>query len=204
MSNYDSDGKKQVPGALPDNAYDRVQSINPNTGWHKTPNGVYVGSLGNQISYFFGTSASYASLDRNLTGGEADTVTGYGQITCSEDSKQISGSDTAFTTELKAGDKITITSESVSQTRVIDTIKNDVSMSVTSAVTLLNMIGGIGFTGSLVARKRTFNSSTYQSYGIPDAGTFHLIHPTAVSGSSVDDGKVFYVYKSGFAGTPRG
>ena len=43
---------------------------------------------------------------------------------------------------------------------LINSIKNDVSMSVTSNVTLENMTGGIGFTGSLVERKRSFLSDS--------------------------------------------
>ena len=195
MSKYVADGKKQKPSELPKNAYDRVNSISFYS-FNKTPNSVYFGDLDGSVGFFYGSSASFAELDLNLSG--------TGQITCSKNSKQISGSGTAFTTELVSGDKIQITSASVSQVRIIDSIKNDVSMSVTSNVTLENMKGGIGFTGSLVERKRSFLSSNYTDFGKPQPSSEVLMNPTAVSGSSGDDnGKILYIYKSGLSGPPK-
>ena len=194
MSKYVADGKKQKPGELPKNAYDRVNSVSFYT-FNKTPNSVYFGDLGDNVGFFYGSSTSFAELDLNLTG--------TGQITCSKNSKQISGNGTAFTTELVSGDKIQITSASVSQVKIIDSIKNDVSMSVTSNVTLENMAGGIGFTGSLVERKRSFLSSSYIDFGKPQPGSEVLMNPTAVSGSNADDGKILYIYKSGLSGPPK-
>ena len=194
MSKYIADGKKQKPGELPKNAYDRVNSVSFYT-FTKTPNSVYFGDLDSNVGFFYGSSASFAELDLNLTG--------TGQITCSKNSKQISGSGTAFTTELVSGDKIQITSASVSQVRVVDTIKNDTSMSVTENVTLENMAGGIGFTQSLVERKRSFMSSNYIDFGKPQSGSNVLMNPTAVSGSSGDEGKILYIYKSGLSGPPK-
>jgi len=188
-----ADGKKQKPKELPKNAYDRVNSVSFYT-FNKTPNSVYFGDLDGNIGFFYGSSASFAELDLNLTG--------TGQITCSKNSKQISGSGTAFTTELVSGDKIQITSASVSQVRIIDSIKNDVSMSVTENVTHEN-IGISGFSQSLVERKRTFMSSNYIDFGKPQSGSEVLMNPTAVSGSSDDDGKILYIYKSGLSGPPK-
>jgi len=194
LSKYIADGKKQKSGELPKNAYDRVNSVSFYT-FTKTPNSVYFGDLDSNVGFFYGSSASFAELDLNLSG--------TGQITCSKNSKQISGSGTAFTTELVSGDKIQITSASVSQVKIIDSIKNDVSMSVTSNVTLENMAGGIGFTGSLVERKRSFMSSSYTNFGKPQSGSEVLMNPIAVSGSSSDDGKILYIYKSGLSGPPK-
>lgn len=194
MSKYVADGKKQKPSELPKNAYDRVNSVSFYS-FNKTPNSVYFGDLDSNVGFFYGSSASFAELDLNLSG--------TGQITCSKNSKQISGSGTAFTTELVSGDKIQITSASVSQVKIIDSIKNDVSMSVTSNVTLENMAGGIGFTQSLVERKRSFLSSNYIDFGKPQSGSEVLMNPTAVSGSSSDDGKILYIYKSGLSGPPK-
>jgi len=193
LSKYVADGKKQKPKELPKNAYDRVNSVSFYT-FNKTPNSVYFGDLDGNIGFFYGSSASFAELDLNLTG--------TGQITCSKNSKQISGSGTAFTTELVSGDKIQITSASVSQVRIIDSIKNDVSMSVTENVTHEN-IGISGFSQSLVERKRTFMSSNYIDFGKPQSGSEVLMNPTAVSGSSDDDGKILYIYKSGLSGPPK-
>ena len=194
MSKYIADGKKQKPGELPKNAYDKVSSVSFYT-FNKTPNSIYFGDLNNNIGFFYGSSASFAELDLNLTG--------TGQITCSKNSKQISGSGTAFTTELVSGDKIQITSASTSQVRIIDSIKNDVSMSVTTNVTLENIAGGVGFSQSLVERKRSFLSSNYINFGKPQSGSEVLMNPTAVSGSGVDEGKILYIYKSGLSGPPK-
>ena len=194
MAKYVADGNKLKPGALPDNAYDRAS--NPSFFTHqKTPNFVIFGDLTGDVGFFYGSSASFAELDLNLSG--------TGQITCSKNSKQISGSGTAFTTELVVGDKIQITSQSVSQVRIIDSIKNDTSMSVTANVTLEN-IDNSGFSQSLVERKRSFMSKNYEFYGTPTTGDKMLIHPSAVSGSSADDGSnIVFIYKSGLAGPPR-
>ena len=194
MSKYIADGKKQKPGELPKNAYDKVSSVSFYT-FNKTPNSIYFGDLNNNIGFFYGSSASFAELDLNLSG--------TGQITCSKNSKQISGSGTAFTTELVSGDKIQITSASTSQVRIIDSIKNDVSMSVTTNVTLENIAGGVGFSQSLVERKRSLNSKSYINFGKPQSGSEVLMNPTAVSGSSVDEGKILYIYKSGLSGPPK-
>ncbi len=194
MSKYIADGKKQKPGELPKNAYDKVSSVSFYT-FNKTPNSIYFGDLNNNIGFFYGSSASFAELDLNLSG--------TGQITCSKNSKQISGSGTAFTTELVSGDKIQITSASTSQVRIIDSIKNDVSMSVTTNVTLENIAGGVGFSQSLVERKRSFLSSNYINFGKPQSGSEVLMNPTAVSGSGVDEGKILYIYKSGLSGPPK-
>lgn len=188
MSKYVADGKKQKPSELPKNAYDRVNSISFYS-FNKTPNSVYFGDLDGSVGFFYGSSASFAELDLNLSG--------TGQITCSKNSKQISGSGTAFTTELVSGDKIQITSASVSQVRIIDSIKNDVSMSVTSNVTLNT------FSQSLVERKRSFLSSNYIDFGKPQVGSEVLMNPTVVSGSSDDEGKILYIYKSGLSGPPK-
>tara|TARA_B100000287_G_scaffold420612_1_gene460210 strand:- start:59 stop:649 length:591 start_codon:yes stop_codon:yes gene_type:complete len=194
LSKYIADGKKQKPGELPKNAYDKVSSVSFYT-FNKTPNSIYFGDLNNNIGFFYGSSASFAELDLNLSG--------TGQITCSKNSKQISGSGTAFTTELVSGDKIQITSASTSQVRIIDSIKNDVSMSVTTNVTLENIAGGVGFSQSLVERKRSFLSSNYINFGKPQSGSEVLMNPTAVSGSGVDEGKILYIYKSGLSGPPK-
>ncbi len=194
MSKYIADGKKQKPGELPKNAYDKVSSVSFYT-FNKTPNSIYFGDLNNNIGFFYGSSASFAELDLNLSG--------TGQITCSKNSKQISGSGTAFTTELVSGDKIQITSASTSQVRIIDSIKNDVSMSVTTNVTLENIAGGVGFSQSLVERKRSLNSKSYINFGKPQSGSEVLMNPTAVSGSGVDEGKILYIYKSGLSGPPK-
>jgi|TARA_R100000458_G_C8224959_1_gene208235 hypothetical protein len=194
LSKYIADGKKQKPGELPKNAYDKVSSVSFYT-FNKTPNSIYFGDLNNNIGFFYGSSASFAELDLNLSG--------TGQITCSKNSKQISGSGTAFTTELVSGDKIQITSASTSQVRIIDSIKNDVSMSVTTNVTLENIAGGVGFSQSLVERKRSLNSKSYINFGKPQSGSEVLMNPTAVSGSGVDEGKILYIYKSGLSGPPK-
>ncbi len=193
MSKYVPDGNKQKAGTLPDNAYDRVVTPNFFTN-HKTPNSV-IQLSGSGVGYFFGSSASFAELDLNLTG--------TGNITCSNGTKEISGSGTAFTTELVSGDKIEITSASVSQVVVIDNIVNDVSMSVTENITLA-VNGDESFSQSLVERKRTFMTENYVDYGNTNDGTELLIHPTAVSGSSSDDGNnIIFVYKSGLAGPTK-
>ena len=198
MSKYIPNGNKQKAGTLPDNAYDRLKNVSF-YNFHKTPNFTIVGSLSHDVGFFFGTSASFSELDIDLTG--------TGQITCSKNSKQISGSGTAFTTELVSGDKIQITSASISQVRIVDSIKNDLSMSVTANVTLENIRGNdgasIGFSQSLVERKRSFMSSSYTNFGTPQLGSEILMNPTAVSGSSRDEGKISYVYKSGLSGPPK-
>ena len=55
-----TDAAKQVPGPLPDNAYDRTVATTQHT-LQKRPNGVVVGSLTGDVGFFFGTSASFTS-----------------------------------------------------------------------------------------------------------------------------------------------
>ena len=76
-------------------------------------------------------------------------------------------------------------------------------MSVTTNVTLENIAGGVGFSQSLVERKRSFLSSNYINFGKPQSGSEVLMNPTAVSGSGVDEGKILYIYKSGLSGPPK-
>ena len=194
MSKYVADGEKQKPGALPDNAYDRVSTPSFYTPI-KTPNSVYFGDVTNDIGFFYGSSASFAELDIHLSG--------TGQITCSKNSKQISGSGTAFTTELVSGDKIEITSASVSQVRIVDTITSATSMSVTANVTLED-VSSAGFKQNLVDRKRSFMSSKYIYIGNNNlSGSEMVTNPIAVSGSSTDDGKIIFMYKSGLGMTKK-
>ena len=65
--------KTQVPGKLPDNAYDR-HIITPSQSLHKTPNYVYFNEVPTKpVHFFFGNSASYAEKSisaNNLTGSE--------------------------------------------------------------------------------------------------------------------------------------
>ena len=200
MPDYVQDGndsKKQVPSSLPDNHYDRANVVSNvsesiaggGTGLNKTPNSVFINSLTGNVGFFFGTSASFASLDLDLTGN--------GYITASKGSKQISASaeTTAFTTELAAGDKIEIISASVRQVRIIDSIKNDTSMSITENWT------GNEYSQSSITRRRSFMSGNYENYGNPANGSEFNIHPVAYSGSISD--KVIFIYKGGLDGSPR-
>tara|TARA_Y100000034_G_scaffold119797_1_gene161938 strand:+ start:363 stop:965 length:603 start_codon:yes stop_codon:yes gene_type:complete len=198
MPNYvqdSNDSKKQVPGPLPDNYYGRAgivsnvsESISGGgTGLNKTPNSVFINSLTGNVGFFFGSSASFATLDLNLTGN--------GKITASNGSKQISGSGTSFTTELVAGDKIEIVSASFKQVHIIDSISSSISMSVTTNW------GGNTHSESAITRRRSFMSGNYENYGKPAVGTELNIHPTAYSGSSGD--KVVFIYKGGLDGSPR-
>tara|TARA_Y100001963_G_scaffold118616_1_gene165298 strand:+ start:520 stop:897 length:378 start_codon:yes stop_codon:yes gene_type:complete len=62
MSDYiqdPNDSKKQAPGALPDNAKDRVSTIEGCT-LVKTPNAVIIGDISDDVGFFFGTSASFS------------------------------------------------------------------------------------------------------------------------------------------------
>ena len=94
-----NDSNKQVPGPLPDNYYGRARVVSNisesisggGTGLNKTPNSVFINSLTGNVGFFFGSSASFATLDLNLTGN--------GNITASNGSKQISGSGTTFTSK---------------------------------------------------------------------------------------------------------
>ena len=65
MPNYIQDpnnSKKQVPGPPPDNYYDR--GSNPATAsFTKSPNSVYINTAGGNFGFFFGSSASYATLE---------------------------------------------------------------------------------------------------------------------------------------------
>ena len=111
MSSYrqdPDDTKKQSPGALPNNAYDRYINVVDFSGsFIKTPNSVFINNVKGNVGFFFGNSASFAELDLDLSG--------TGQITCSNGSNSISGSGTSFSTELVAGDKIEIISSSARQ-----------------------------------------------------------------------------------------
>tara|TARA_R110000823_G_scaffold202931_1_gene333830 strand:- start:11 stop:427 length:417 start_codon:yes stop_codon:yes gene_type:complete len=64
MPLYEADpnnSKKQIPKAKGDNAYDRVRTPN-RCGLTKTPNAVIIGNLtGDNVSFFFGSSASYSA-----------------------------------------------------------------------------------------------------------------------------------------------
>ena len=63
MANYIQDPnntKKQIPGAPPDNYYDRASAPAANT-LTKTPNSVFVNTAGGDIGFYFGSSASFAS-----------------------------------------------------------------------------------------------------------------------------------------------
>ena len=190
-----NDSNKQVPGSLPDNYYGRAivvsnvsESISGgSTGLNKTPNSVLINSLTGNVGFFFGSSASFAALDLNLTGN--------GNITASAGSKQISGSGTSFLSELTAGDKIEITSASIKEVRIIDSIKNDTSMSIT-----VNW-GGNTYSESAITRRRSFMSENYENHGTPTAGTELNIHPAAYSGSNGD--KVVFIYRGGLDGQPK-
>ena len=79
MSDYIQDpnnSKKQVPGNLPDNAYDRFGS--PDTGSYvKTPNAVIIGDVAGDVGFFLGSSASFAekmSNDSYPEGGVTGSV----------------------------------------------------------------------------------------------------------------------------------
>ena len=184
-----NDSKKQVPASLPDNAYDRAKSVGF-FKYVKTPNSVFFGDVTGDIGFFFGSSASFANLDL--------TLSGTGQITASNNSTHIEGTWTSFTTELAVGDKIKITSASVSQVLIVDSILNNVSMSLTANWT------GNTYSQSAVERKRSFMSENYIDYGSVADGTELLINPTAVSGSSVDDNNsVIFMYRSGLSGPPK-
>ena len=62
MSDYKqdpNDSTKQVAGNLPDNAYDRVNTVEGCT-LVKTPTAVIIGDISDDVGFFFGTSASFA------------------------------------------------------------------------------------------------------------------------------------------------
>ena len=197
MSDYIQDpnnSKKQVPGALPDNYYDRTVFAS-NVSLTKTPNSVYISSASSDgIRFFFGSSASFADLDLNLTGN--------GTITASNGSKQITGSlgKTSFLTELVAGDKIEITSASVTQISKISSISSSTSMSITTNWSGLVTTGSLLTDGASITRRRSFMSQSYENYGTP-SGSVLNIHPLAFSGSNND--KVVFIYKGGLDGSPR-
>ena len=79
MSNYVADGDKQVPGSLPDNAYDRAVTPGRCSG-SKTPNSVIIGEVTNRIGFFFGNSASFAAAktSEGPFSVAANVVTGSG------------------------------------------------------------------------------------------------------------------------------
>ena len=61
------DEEKQVPGPLPDNAYDRA--VLPATAsFFKTPNAVLIGNLTQKVGFFFGSSASFSEKDSDGVG----------------------------------------------------------------------------------------------------------------------------------------
>jgi len=196
-----NDSNKQVPGPLSDNYYGRpvvVSNVSESisdggTGLNKTPNSIFINSLVGDIGFYFGSSASFAGLDLNLTGN--------GSISASNGSKQISGSGTSFTTELVAGDKIEIISESTTgnykEEHTIDTILNSLSMSLVS-----NWGGGeTTASGASITRRRSYMSKNYDNYGAIATGTELNIHPVTYSGSNGD--KVVFIYKGGLDGSPR-
>ena len=198
MARYSADGDKQKPGNLPDNAYDRATTVSFFTS-SKTPNEVYIGDGANKLGFYFGTSASFADLDITLTGndGAAQTMS-FASLGAP---KQITGSGTSFTTELKAGDKIQLISASVNYFRTVSSIKSNTSMSIVENWT------GTGAPSSSITsiiRRRSFMSKYYENFGlITSASTLH-INPIAVSGSTVDNNKnVVFIYRSGLAGPPR-
>ena len=110
MSNYVqdlNDNKKQVPGKLPDNAYDRVITAQT-CSLVKTPNSVLIANIdGVQIGFSFRNSSSFAKLDSLTDGGGTNSG-----ITASNSSKGITGSNTSFLTDFQVGDKIKIVSSS--------------------------------------------------------------------------------------------
>ena len=68
MPLYEADGKKQVAGSLPENAYDSAR-IPVSCKLVKTPNAVtFTQTPGTNISLFFGGSASFAALGAGKTG----------------------------------------------------------------------------------------------------------------------------------------
>tara|TARA_B100000287_G_C20528954_1_gene740013 strand:+ start:309 stop:908 length:600 start_codon:yes stop_codon:yes gene_type:complete len=191
----DADTKKQVPGSLPDNAYDRA-TVASFYKVIKTPNSVVFNTSGNDsgdIGFFFGSSASFSELDLNLSGTE---------ITCSKNSNLVLGIGTSFDTELVSGDKIEFVSASESQVLIVDNIASATSMSLTANYTLEDFTGSSA--GTQVTRRRSFMSNNYENYGTPADGTELIINPLAVSGSSADNNKsVIFIYKSGLSGPPR-
>tara|TARA_Y100000310_G_scaffold238066_1_gene241386 strand:- start:59 stop:655 length:597 start_codon:yes stop_codon:yes gene_type:complete len=196
MPNYvqdPNDSNKQMPGPLSDNYYDRASVVSNvsesistgGTGLNKTPNSVFINSLTGNVGFFFGSSASFADLDLDLTGS--------GSISASNGSKQISGSGTSFITELVAGDKIEIVSASYKAIHTVDSIKSNLSMSITT-----NWAGS-EHSQSAITRRRSFMSGNYENYG-KQTGSLN-IHPTAYSSSKGD--KLVFIYKGGLDGSPR-
>ena len=62
MSDYIQDpnnSEKQVPNSLPDNAFDRLSTVEGCTLF-KTPTAIIIGSVSDDVGFFFGTSASFA------------------------------------------------------------------------------------------------------------------------------------------------
>ena len=62
MSDYIQDpnnSEKQVPGSLPDNAFDRLSTVEGCTLF-KTPTAVVIGAVSDEVGFFFGTSASFS------------------------------------------------------------------------------------------------------------------------------------------------
>ena len=73
MANYVADGDKQKPGALQDNAFDRMST--PQTcSFTKTPNSVLFGEVAAEVGFFFGSSASFASVGKEAA--DSSRITG--------------------------------------------------------------------------------------------------------------------------------
>ena len=73
-----NDSKKQVPGIQPDNYYDRSSTPGANT-LAKTPNYVIVKNISGttDLGFFFGSSASFASMSAAYGATGASTASNY-------------------------------------------------------------------------------------------------------------------------------
>jgi hypothetical protein len=91
MANYikdPNDSKKQVPGKLPDNAYDRVSTHQAGT-FIKAPHYVYIAKTipaNDELKFYFKPSASFAiDVGSNgakvLTGASSSKYTSFGLAT---------------------------------------------------------------------------------------------------------------------------
>ena len=80
MPNYKvdpNDSTKQVPGSLPDNAYDRA--INPvSCSFSKSPHSVIIGNLNANVGFLFKSSESFSAVS-SLDTVRKTTVTGSDQ-----------------------------------------------------------------------------------------------------------------------------
>ena len=73
-----TDGDSQVPGPLPENARDRISRTEA-FEIQKTPNAVYIGDLAeasDNVAFFFGSSASFATLANTEAGDAGYRLTG--------------------------------------------------------------------------------------------------------------------------------